>query len=123
MCGRQHHYTKTCPEIEYHKRYKKVHISRECPLRESGYSSGHSSDRMRQEFLYSSRRRYEYECLVSVGTVRSASRNTIIDGHYDIWFTERPNSSIVAVFLHVLCVIHLVQPCAFINSGCWLLCN
>ena len=44
MCGRQDHYKKVCPEIECHKCYKKG----ECPLRESGYSSGRSSDRMRR---------------------------------------------------------------------------
>ena len=43
VCGRQDHYKKVCPEIECHKCYKKG----ECPLRESGYSSGRSSDRMR----------------------------------------------------------------------------
>ena len=48
VCGRQGHYKKVCPEIECHKCYKKGHISRECPLRESGYSSGHSSDRMKR---------------------------------------------------------------------------
>ena len=80
----------------------KGHISRECPLRESGYSSGHSSDRMSRHErrtedkdrspLYSSRRRYEDECSVSIGTVRFASRDNIIGGHFDSLFAERPSS-------------------------------
>ena len=37
VCGSQDHYKKVCSEIECHKCYKKGHISRECPLRESGY--------------------------------------------------------------------------------------
>ena len=36
VCGIQNHYKKVCPEIECHKCYKKGHVSRECPLRESG---------------------------------------------------------------------------------------
>ena len=88
--------------VELHKCYKKGHISRECSLVESGYSSGHSSDRMRgherrtedtdRSPLYSSRHRYEDECSVSVGTVRFASRDNIIDGHYDSLFDEHPIS-------------------------------
>ena len=102
MCGRQGHYKKVCPEIECHKCYKKGHISRECPLGESGDSTGHSSDRIRRHErrtedrdrspLYSSRHRYEDECSVSVGTVRFASHDNIIDGHYDSLFDERPSS-------------------------------
>ena len=42
--------------------------------------------------LYSSRRRYEDECSVSVGTVRFASRDNIIDGHCDSLFDEHPSS-------------------------------
>ena len=101
MC-RQGHYKKVCPEIECHKCHKKEHSSRECPLGESGYSSGHSSDRIRhhercaedkdRSSLYSSRHRYEDECSVSVGTVRFASHDNIIDGHYDSLFDERPSS-------------------------------
>ena len=102
MCRRQDHYKKSWPEIECHKCYKKGHISRECQLRESGYSSVHSNDRMRRHGqrtedrdrspLYSSRRRYEDECSVSIGTVRFASRDNIIGGHFDSLFAERPSS-------------------------------
>ena len=69
---------------------------------ESGYSSGHSSDRIKRHErrtedrnrspLYSSRRKYEDECFVSVGTVRFANRDNIIGGHYDSLFVGRPSS-------------------------------
>ena len=93
---------------------------------------------------------YEDECSVSVGTVRFASRENIIDGYYDSLFAERPSSiegTIVPptlldmVVLLNLCikkkrfinncccilmrfVLYLcLQPCAYMNSSCWLLCN
>ena len=95
-------YSRSSSTVCYVCGRQKGHISRECPLIESGYSSGHSSDRMRRHErrtedrdrspLYSSRRRYKDKCSVSVGTVRFASRDNIVDGHYDSLFDEHPSS-------------------------------
>ena len=116
MCSRQDHYKKVCPEIKCHKCYKKGHISRECPLRKSGYSNGHSSDRMRRHEqhtedkeespLYYSKRRYEDEFSVSVGTVRFASRDNIIGGDYDSLFAGRPSSVKVTRYGRVVKPVH-----------------
>ena len=85
-------------------------------MRESGYSSGHSSDRIRhhercaedkdRSSLYSSRHRYEEECSVSVGTVRFASCDNIIHDHYDSLFTERSSSDEVTRYGRVVKPVH-----------------
>ena len=45
-----------------------------------------------QSSLYSSRRRYEAKCFGRVGSVRFASHDNIVGGHYDRLFPERPSS-------------------------------
>ena len=114
MC-RQGHYKKVCPEIECHKCHKKGHSSRECPLGESGYSSGHSSDRMRRHErrtenrdkspLHSSSCRYKTNAL-SFGTVRFANRDNIIGGYYDSLFAGRPSSVKVTGYGRVVKPVH-----------------
>ena len=116
VCGKQDHYKKVCPKIKYRKCYQKGHISRERSLRDSGYSSSHSTDRKRGHErrtedrdgspLCFNRRRYEDECSVSVGTVRSASCDKIIDGHYNSLFTERPSSNTVTRYGRVVKPVH-----------------
>ena len=81
VCGRQDHYKKVCSKIECRKCYKKGHISRECPLRESGYFSGHSSDRIRSHEQHTED---GDKCSVSVGMVRFASCGNIIDSHINL---------------------------------------
>ena len=108
--GRQDHYKNVYSKIECHKCYKKEHISRECPLRESGHSSGHIIDRTRHyeqrtknrdRSPLHSRHRYKDECSASVCTVRFASRNNIIDGHCDRLFAECLNSVKVTRYVRV----------------------
>ena len=102
-----------------------------------------------KSFLYSSRRRQE--CSVCVGIVRLAGHDYIIDGHYGSLFAERSNSIEVTryggvvkpvhkegkiyhlfllklilyayklISLYVICVIHLMQQCVFMNTGCCII--
>ena len=116
MCGRQDHYKKSWPEIECHKCYKKGHISRECQLRESGYSSVHSNDRMRRHEqrtedrdrspLYSNICSYVNKCSASVGMVEFACRDHITDGHYDSLLANRPRNIEVTRYVTVVKPVH-----------------
>ena len=112
MCGRQDHYNKVCPEIECHNCYQKRCISRECPLKESGYSSGYSSDGNRRHEpdtddrdrspLHSSRRKYEDNCSVNIGMVMFASHGNIFDSHFVSLFAEHLNSIEVTTYGRVV---------------------
>ena len=85
-------------------------------MRESGYSSGHNSDRIRRHErrtedrdrspLYSNKHRYTDECSVSVGTVRFASCHNIIDGHYDSLPAEGLRSIKVTIYGTVVKRVH-----------------